>query len=186
MSERTFAYSIDREDIVTSVSDSWVEFARENRAPELTRDHVVGQCLWQFVGGRETRLLYEDLFLRVRTRTGSIKLPFRCDSPDRFRFMRLVLESGPRDSIECRGILVREQERPFFSILAKAFPRTDATLPMCSLCKRIYAFGTQWLDTEDAIRQLDLFESPKLPQLEYTVCDECAAMNRQTPDGAAA
>jgi len=185
VSERTFAYSIDRDDLIESVSDSWLEFARENRAPELTREHVVGQILWRFVAGRETRLLYEDLFLKVRTRAESLALPFRCDSPDRFRFMRLMLDAGPRDSIDCRGILIREQQRPYLSILDQAFPRTNDSLPMCSCCNRIHAFGTQWLDAEDAIRRLDLFDSASLPQLEYAVCDACAAINRSTPnDGA--
>ena len=52
-----FAYSIDRQDALTSVSDSWLEFARENGAKKLTRDFVVGQPLWRFIAGRETRLL---------------------------------------------------------------------------------------------------------------------------------
>jgi hypothetical protein len=184
--ERVDAYSIDRADRVASVSDSWLEFARANRAPELTRGHVLGESIWRFIAGTETRRLYEDLFLRVRTRAESVEFPFRCDSPDRFRFMRLSLEPGPRGSILCRGITVREQERPFFSILDRAFPRNASSLSMCSFCKRIYAFDAQWLDAEDAIGQLELFDSATLPRIEYAVCDACSSIRRATSDGAAA
>ena len=111
MRQPSFVYSIDHNDSLLYVDEPWLAFARENRAPELTRDHVLGRSLWEFVAGAETRLLYESLFLKLRTSSGSIELPFRCDSPDRFRFMRLILESGPRESIRMTGILERERER---------------------------------------------------------------------------
>ncbi len=186
MDERAFAYSIDAKDTIVSLSDAWLEFARENRASELTRERVIGQPLWSFVSGWETRRLYEEVFVRVRSRKQSIELPFRCDSPDCFRFMRLLLSPGSGDGVECMGILVREQQRPFFSILDRAFPRTSTSLPMCSLCKRIYVFGARWLELEDAIRELDLFGHTRLPRIDYVVCDGCAPPQRLTQGGAAA
>jgi len=183
---RTFDYSVDQNDTVVSVNDAWLAFARENRASELTRDHVLGQPLWKFIAGRDTRLLYGELFRKVRTHRQSIELPFRCDSPDRFRFMRLALKPGPRDSIDCRGILLREQERPFFSILDRSFPRSPTTLRMCSVCKKLFVFDARWLELEEAIRELDLFESAALPEIEYSVCGVCASAPRQSAAGAAA
>jgi hypothetical protein len=177
--DRPFAYAIHPDDTIASVSDSWLEFAHENRAPELTRDYVVGRSLWSFVAGSETRLLYEALFHRVRTRAESFELPFRCDSPDRFRFMRLIVKHGPGDLIDCEGILVREQARPFYTILDRAFPRTTARLPMCSLCKRVYALGARWLELEVAIEQLNLFDTASLPEIEYAVCDDCRSAGRR-------
>lgn len=186
MSDRVSAYTIDRDDRLVSVSDSWLEFACENQAPELTRERVVGESLWSFIAGAETRLLFEDVFDHVRTLGEPVALPFRCDSPDRFRFMRLELEAGEQDSIDCKAILVREQARPFYSILDRAFPRTRESLPICSFCKKIYAFQTQWLELEDAIRRLDLFDSAQLPELAQTVCDDCSSGTRRSADGAAA
>jgi hypothetical protein len=177
--ETTFVYSIDADDAIASVSDPWLQFARVNGASELTRDYVVGQTLWRFIAGLETRRLYEELFSRVRTLHKSIEIPFRCDSPNRFRFMRLVLDSASGDSIRCEGILIRAQERPFFSILDRAFPRSRGTLPICSLCKRILVSEERWLDVQDAIRDLDLFESASLPELDYVVCDACRSLSRQ-------
>jgi hypothetical protein len=171
----TFVYSIDSDDTVASVSDAWLEFARRNRAGELTREYVLSQSLWRFIDGRETRQLYETLFDRVRTGHEPIELPFRCDSPDRFRFMRLVLRPAPQDSIRCEAHLLREQQRPVVPILDRAFPRSKSRLPICSLCKRVFAFGARWLELEDAIGELDLFESAKLPELDHVVCGDCAS-----------
>ena len=184
--QRAFAYAIGRDDCVASVSEEWLEFARENRATDLTRERVVGRPLWEFIAGPETRLLYEGLFRRVRHDAETIELPFRCDSPDRFRFMQLRLEPGPGNSVECLGVLLREQQRPFYSILDRAFPRSRERLIMCSLCKRIHAFDLRWLELEDAIQQLDLFDSANLPEIDYAVCDRCVEVDRLSQGGAAA
>ena len=186
MAERTFAYSVDRDDAVASVSDDWLAFARDNRASELSREYVLGQPLWRFIAGEETRLLYRDLFDRVRTGGSAIEIPIRCDSPDRFRFMRLVMAPGPDDSLELECTLVREQERPFFSILDRAFPRSDSSIEMCSLCKSVLAPDGEWLELEEAIRALDLFGSDPLPEIEQRVCGGCAALGRERLGGAAA
>lgn len=186
MGERSFDYSIDREDKVAAVSESWLEFARANRARELTCDHVLGRSLWSFIAGRETRTLYETLFRKLRRTAETIELPFRCDSPDRFRFMRLALALGPSDSIHCQGVLIREQQRPFYSILDRAFPRNEDSLSMCSLCKKVFAFETKWLELEDAIREMDLFHSRSLPEIRYGLCDGCASLGQRTQGGTAA
>ena len=57
---------------------------------------------------------------------------------------------------------------------------------MCSLCKRIYAYDSIWLELEEGIRRLDVFDSPKAPDLDYTVCPVCIEQARSSPDGAAA
>jgi hypothetical protein len=175
VAERTFLYSIEADDTLGSVSEAWLEFARENRADELTRENVLGRPIWRFIAGDETRRLYEGLFQRVRSGDEAIEVPFRCDSPDRFRMMRLVLRPGRQGRIECEGILVREQERPFYSILDKAFPHSDARLRMCSLCKRVHAFDLRWMELEDGIREMRLFDTTEPPELDYVICDACSA-----------
>lgn len=186
MSDRVFAFSIERNDAIHSVSDAWLEFARANGASELTRESVIGHSLWQFIRGRDTRSVYENLFARVRQEAMTFELPFRCDSPDRFRFMQLTLMPGDRGAIHLRGLLIREQERPFYSILDQAFPRTESRLPMCSLCKRIYAYDSRWLELEEAVVQLELFGPSDLPEIDYTVCHECKEPVGHRPDRSSA
>ena len=186
MDESSCPYSIDRDDAIISVSDSWLGFARENDAYDLTRESVLGRPIWDFVAGTETQKLYAALFARLRAGEGPFLLPFRCDSPDRFRFMRLALAASSGGAIELTGILIREQERPFFSILDRAFPRTETRLPMCSLCKKIQAFGLRWLELEDAVRELDLLSAAALPRIDYVVCDGCSSPGSDALGGCAA
>lgn len=173
MSENRFVYTVDAQDTLSSVSEAWLKFARDNGAPELTRERVLGCNLWDFVDGAETRRLYEALFEAVRRRGETFEIPFRCDSPDRFRFMRLALAPQPDGRVECQGLLVREQPRPFYSILDRAFPRSSETLRLCSLCKRALVHGTRWSELADAVEELDLFGQDAAPALENGVCDRC-------------
>lgn len=180
-------YEIGRSDRIVAVGGSWLEFARENGAAHLTRERVVGRPLWEFVQGRETRELYEAIFGRVRRTGAPVSIPFRCDSPERFRFMRLdIVAAEAEGALELRGTLLREQERPFFSVLDRAFPRSRRALAMCSVCKRVQILGTHWVDAEEAVRRLDLFDAAEPPRLQYTVCDDCGrvATGSGAPGGA--
>lgn len=173
VSERRFVYSVDARDTLDSVNEDWLRFARDNGAPELTRERVLGRPLWDFIEGPETRELYAGLFEAVRRRGETFEIPFRCDSPDRFRFMQLALAPGREGGIVCRGLLVREQPRPFYSILDRAFPRAPDTLRLCSLCKRVLVHGSRWTELADAVRELGLFARDAAPDLEHGVCDRC-------------
>ena len=111
------SYFIDADDVLVSVDEEWLAFAKENAAPELTRGRVIGRPLWDFVEGERTRELYRELYERVRSRLTRLSVPFRCDAPDRYRFMRLELEPAAAGAIGCTGVLVREQTRVYLPIL---------------------------------------------------------------------
>ena len=89
-----FDYALDGSDVIVSLGEAWLRFARENGAPELCRESVVGRSLWEYVTGDTTRQLYQAIFRRVRDRGETLVLPFRCDSPERFRFMELAIGCG--------------------------------------------------------------------------------------------
>jgi hypothetical protein len=180
---RTFLYSIDSTNAILCVDDPWLKFARENGAPELTREFVVGRCLWDFVAGRETRALYEAIFDRVRREEVELSLPFRCDSPDRFRFMRLTLFHRAEGTIEFESVLLREQERPYFPILDKLVSRSPSSIPICSLCRRVRILGSEWVEAEDAVARTNLFGSAPVPRLEEHVCSDCEALSRASSFG---
>jgi hypothetical protein len=181
MAEGKVSYQIDSQERIVAVGDDWLDFARGNGAPELTAEAVVGACWSDFVADPETRSLYGKIFDRVRLNDAELIVPFRCDSPDRFRFMRLVISPGLGGTLTCLGLLEREQERPFYSILDKAFPRSDRSLPICSLCRKVEVAPKEWLEIEDAVVRLDLLDSTRVPRLEERVCAECG--HRALHDG---
>ncbi len=181
----SFEYGVDEKDTIRSISDSWIDFARTNGAPQLTRDTVIGRSLWEYVAGDTTRDLYEVIFAQVRRRREERVVPFRCDSPERFRFMQLVVAPAGGAGLELRGILIREQARPYVPILDRLKPRSPGSLPMCSVCLRVQILGTQWVEAADAVERLDLFDSARLPSLDYQVCADCVRRVRQ-PNAAGA
>jgi len=169
---RVYRYRVDRSDRLSAVDDAWLDFARDNQAAELTREHVLGEPLWQFISGHETRQIYQLLLERIRAGGGPISVPFRCDSPDRFRFMQLDLRAGERGSVEFTGILERDLARHHTAILERLRTNARYTFPICSFCRRIFAFG-EWLELEQAVARLRLLESEDPPGIEEDVCTSC-------------
>ena len=123
---QVFDYAIDPFDTIVSVSEPWVEFARENAAPELGK--VIGHSIWEYIEGKPTRDLYDVVFSRVRAQGDTIELPFRCDSPTVYRFMRLVVAPSDGGGVCFQGVLLREQEKPYEPMLDRALPRSGRVL----------------------------------------------------------
>ncbi len=175
MREAGFAtrYVIDEKDTITSVSDSWDAFACDNSAPELVRDRVVGAPLWDFIAGSATREVYRRLLEQVRTHDIPLLIPFRCDSPDMRRFMRLVIAPIHEGAVQFDAVLVREEPRSPAAFLDPSVVRTDELMLMCSWCKKIPAGESEWLELEEAIPRLDLFGLEHLPEISHTICPNC-------------
>ncbi len=173
----TYGYSIDSSDRIIRVSDAWLDFAAENDAPELTRSRVVGRTLWEFIEGPTTRDLYGALFEKIRSLASGVPVPFRCDAPDRYRFMELTLAPAADGVIELSGVLLREQRRRRVPVLERALQHADYSFPICSFCKRVFAAG-EWLELEDAIARLGRFDSTNLPGLDQSVCEDCVRATR--------
>lgn len=181
----TYTYSIDHSDRLVSLSDSWLAFAVENDAPSLTRELVCGRSIWEFISGADTRQLYRLLFERVRADGRRRSVPFRCDSPDRLRFMELQLAPGA-DGIELCGVLLREQQRVYCPLFDTALPHAQYSFPSCSVCRRVFAFGA-WLEVEEAVRRLGAFDTARPPGLEPGLCDACRRLlEGQAPETPAA
>jgi len=173
-----FDYAIDAQDVIVWLGEAWLEFARENCAPELRRESVLGKSLWEYVAGESTRELYEVLFRQVRDEGKTIVLPFRCDSPDRFRFMQLAMAPGEGSRLRLSGRLLRQQTRPHLKLLDRLVTRSSEPLPVCSVCLRVEILGTSWVEADEAVERLDLFSSSELPPLDYRVCADCAETAR--------
>ena len=168
----SLAYSIDRSDRLFSLGEGWEGFARRNDAPELMRDRVLGLPIWGFIHGEETRQVYRQLFDWVREFDARIAVPFRCDSPDLFRFMRLEVSSGSEGEIRMQSVLELEKPRHHLSLLDRTLGRSRDVLPTCSFCKRILAVG-KWSEPEVALAATGLAESALPPETREVVCERC-------------
>jgi hypothetical protein len=168
-----YRYTVDPQDVITSVCPLWLAFARENGATQLTREAVVGRSLWDFIAGDETQQLYRTLLQRVRARNASTVVPFRCDSPTLRRYMRLELTPEPNGSVQFDGVLERVEQTVPYNLLDQNFPRSMQMLTLCSCCKRILMENYGWLEIGAVAERLDLLNKNIAPKLRHSLCPEC-------------
>jgi hypothetical protein len=176
-----YRYAVNANDAITSVSPLWLAFARENGASQLTCEAVMGRSLWDFIDGVETTRLYKAIVQRVRTSILRVMVPFRCDSPTLRRYMRLEITRQPEGSVQFDGVLERVEPTTRLNLLDPAFPRSRATLTLCSCCKRALVEPYGWLEIEDVAVRLHLLEEKNAPQLRSAVCPECLAAAYVSP-----
>lgn len=168
-----YRYEVDAEDVISSVSSEWLSFAEENGAPDLARDVVIGSSLWTFVAGAETRHLYRSLFGKARDGGLPIAVPFRCDAPERRRFMRLTITPSVHGSLVLIGVLLREEDRRHLRLLERGRGTSADLITMCGWCKRILVEAGEWLDPEAAIDRMGLFELTEVPRITHGICAAC-------------
>jgi hypothetical protein len=168
---RHFICRINAGDQIEFVDESWVAFAAENGMPWMTLESVRGQSLWHYIPDETSRAFYKVLAEKVRKTGRTLGVPFRCDGPDRRRFMKMFMVNQPDGGLEFHSVLLDEQPRPKVELLDTNFPRSEEMLTMCAWCKKVKAGG--WLEVEDAVRELWLFERSRLPQITHGVCPVC-------------
>ncbi len=171
-SSECYNYGINPADVITWVSDEWLRFAQENDAPELSVAHVVGQSLWRFVVGADVQQIYRELFRSLRSKRAEVIIPFRCDSPAVIRHMELTLRSPGNGVIEFEGRLLRHETRDPVSVLSRHAQRSNESISICSLCRRLL-WQKEWIDVGAMIVRRRLFSTEPIPRLDETVCPDC-------------
>lgn len=173
-----YQYVVSESDMIVAVDDWWLAFAKENGAPELTRESVVGQSLWPFIVDEPTRNLYREIHAHVRSSGIPVTVPFHCDSPTLERHMELTIRLGALDQLRYESTMIRGVPRGYLATLDPDKQRSREFLTMCSLCKRSLIEPSGWMDLENISVTLRLFKQEAVPQLRYTVCPECVGQSR--------
>ncbi len=171
-------YTIDSEDIIRSVSPLWDKFALKNAGENVLAAEVIGRSIWDFVINVETRHLYQTIAAQIRSGRLIAKFPFRCDSPDRRRYMQMEMRLANAGGIEFVSEILREELREPVALLDQHVPRSDKFLVMCSWCKKIEIAGG-WIEVEEAIVALQLFGEEASPRISHTMCDACLELYTQ-------
>ena len=173
--DSTIRYRIDADDIVTAVDASWISYAEQNGAPELTESNVLGKPIWSFLANSEVGHLYDLMFAAVRSGGKELVVPFRCDSPTSRRYMELAVTPLDNGCLEVVSTLKKEEIRPHVDLLSSTERDPDRLLTICSWCKKVHLEQGVWVEVEIAVRELALFESSLLPGLTHGLCPECAS-----------
>ena len=170
-------YTIDHQNRIVRVGGNWLAFAAANQGGKRCHpDRVLNQPLWNFIAGDETQYLYSLCLAKVRLHQQTIVLPFRCDAPDRRRYLELTITPLSHEQIEFTSRILREEPRREVDLLRCDAPRSEELIKMCSMCKKVRIPEDGWLDVEVAIAALHLFDLTILPQITHGVCPPCHAI----------
>ena len=171
-------YEIDEDDVITHVDREWSEFATDNGTTRLDSTSVVGTSIWQYFAGEEVQQLYHQVFRQVRRLRSPASIPLRCDSPGTRRFLRLSVESLPESGLRLTVVTEHLEDRSPVALLDSNVRRNSEFLPICGWCKKIRLSDQTWVEVEETVNSLRLFDSP-LPQLSHGLCRDCSDQMRR-------
>jgi hypothetical protein len=169
----SYIYTINHEDVITSVSEAWLNFATENASAHLTEPNVLGRSLWSFISNRETQAIYQIIVQKVRKLNAFIRVPYRCDSAEQRRFMELEISGLPEGGVRFKSKCLREEPREHVDLLDPRVEHSSSFIIMCSWCKQVQAGEEQWLEVEELVRLKSLFYTPSPPKISHGVCPQC-------------
>jgi len=173
MGNREVTYRTDSNGRIISVNREWTRFAIENGAPELQGKAVLGKQLSDSFAGDETRHVYTLIVEKVHRKNRAAVVPFRCDGPTIRRMMELTILPREKGETEYRARELREEETPYLPLLDPDRPRSGDMVLVCSWCRSVRV-GEEWVEVEEAVRQLRLFEAVEMPSITHGICERCS------------
>ena len=168
MSMTKTVYLLDKLNSIISVDGSWDEFAAENEGRRVRASDVCGRSIWEFVTGDATRMWLETVFNIVRFRESAIERPYRCDSPELKRYMRMhvIPEKGGILRLEHHVVGTEERATPiYFNFCSDQAGKSLRV--RCSMCGRLKS-GETWVEP-----QAHFGDKPLHVMVAYSVCGDC-------------
>ena len=176
-----YCYEVDQDNRITGVGRNWSAFAESNdwSGSQCLPEEVVGQKLTRFIETLEMRELYRALLERARKGSVVGPISFRCDAPEERRFLELRMEPRAHGHVAIESRIIRREPRDAVPLLKSSTRRNDQVLRICSMCKKVHVDNNDWVEVEEAMIQLRLFEQESLPQLTHGLCESCHQATRQ-------
>jgi hypothetical protein len=171
--EADITYRIDDVNRLIAVGGAWDEFALANGAAELVAPAPLGRGILEFIADHATAHIYQELFLGVRHRGRSTSFPIRCDSAGVRRHLQVTIALADGGDIAVTSRVLRIERRSLEWPSAEGADHTNDHLNVCGWCKRFDVQGG-WLEIEDAIPLLAIFDWSQIPDTSHGICDDCA------------
>lgn len=168
-------YRLNRHEEFTYINEAWVTFAVANDAPGLVSDRVLGRSLWDFISDQTTRTLYKEILDQIHAGRSEMTFNFRCDAPASRRRMEMTIIKIPGGEVQFETRIIGEDERISQALLDRNTPRISEVLNICGWCKLVDVGARNWVEIEEAISALCLFERQSLPSLTHGMCEMCFA-----------
>ena len=170
-----YRYRLDADDNIVFVCPDWLRFAAENAAPELTEATVIGQPIWRYLDGVDCQEVFRALGASVRDTGTKAMYRFRCDSPNVIRRMEMQISALPQGELEFCSALLSEEAQPYCSLLEPKADRSETLILVCAWCKQVKV-RDEWIEMGKAMRALEPFDRPGIPQITHGICPRCSRM----------
>lgn len=175
-------YQINEDDKLIYVNEAWQRSVIRDGYRELQADHILHRYLFDFITDSTTRMVYRDLLVRVRGGHAA-KFSFRCDAPAQRRWMEMTIRRVERGVVEFSTHLLRKEDRLPMPLFDLTLPRSNTFLHLCSWCKQVKIKGNLWVEVEEAVADLHLFEHSLLPELSHGICPSCLVLLKKEGKG---
>lgn len=166
-------YRIDDLDRICFVNQRYDEFAHANMGMASSSKIVLHRPIWDFITDPTTQEIYKQTLLRIR-QGRQFRFNFRCDSPVYRRMMEIQISPGESGIVEFRTRILAERQHLYEPLPENTPVGAKHLLRMCSWCKKI-DINSRWVEMEDAVLQLGIFERPPLQAITIThgICKPC-------------
>lgn len=155
-------YVLDAFDRISDVGGAWSENASEHGQTNISKDHILGCGMRDFVHGSEVIAFLSTLFFWCRFENRAYQTLYRCDSPDTPRLFRMTIEPLADEHLMVEHRLISESKRV---VAAQDEPISKFFGPKCSICCR-YNIGSDWIDPFAGI-------PGEYKETDHVFCPEC-------------
>lgn len=170
---KTISYRLDSENRITSIEGDWLDFAFQNGGQGLEIPGLLGRHIREFIADEQTLDFFLMIIHNVRLNNEAVTVSYRCDAPDKRRFMEFIARPEPQGGIECVSTIRYVQPRKPQPALAKGGHRSSAYLTVCSWCNKVRIGREKWVEVEQAVDRGEIDRQKLLPRLAHGICSGC-------------
>lgn len=172
---QTLSWRIDALGAIIDVHGDWDAFAKANEADALTKPNVLGKSLWEYLGDDSLKTVYKALVDKALRDKRPVEFPFRCDSPELRRRMRMRITPDEAGGVLFDSRIESVEERDAKLHYIRISTGRRAFFFMCGLCNRVRRpTGRDWMEIEVALEKEE--QACEYPlQICNQVCPDCGA-----------
>lgn len=157
---------VDKQCRIVKTDQQWDELAKDNNATQLIGEEITGSLIWKYIKGDPARMFLDALITRVNITGKPYILHYRCDSPSRAQFMKMMVSKSDDNTFHIEHDLVRaEKISPEISFIEDK----EAEEERCAVCGKVH-FKGGWFD---ALTNRRVFGGLEELRTRTVVCEAC-------------
>lgn len=166
---RIVKYRLNENNLITYISASWDNFAKENASTCPKRSAVIGTPLFKYFSSDELISIYDFILKRVRQSNTPTQFPFKCNGPrvNRTMLMSITPTSCGQLEISCDTLARVPTTHSYFGWDA------NQHLHACGWCCAVQVKG-RWVSADAFAKETSSLCWHLAPKVSHGICPTCA------------